>query len=236
MFKIDSPGSTSSGRFKESPLPATRVTADWLNAVQDEIVAVIEQMGDLDLDKQDSGQLCAAITAYVAAKMAETLEAADEAATEALDPTKANVEHVITDDAGGDAVLNPQNAAQLLVAIQRMIGLGIGGLFTMTTEGENTDTQRTISFAGGLVMLKMGYHRETIVDEVTRNVTFTTPFPGACWNVMTQGVIAAPSIDRDMWMQIIPGNTTRFGFTVQFQTEDSQGRASSGVDWWAFGN
>jgi len=163
-------------------------------------------------------------------------EAADEAATEALDPTRANVERVITDDAGGDAVLNPENAAQLLVAIQRMIGLGIGGLFTMTTEGENTDTQRTISFAGGLVMLKMGYHRETIVDEVTRNVTFTTPFPGACWNVMTQGVIAAPSIDRDMWMQIIPGNTTRFGFTVQFQTEDAQGRASSGFDWWAFGN
>ena len=45
-----------------------------------------------------------------------------------------------------------------------------------------------------------------------------------------------PSIDRDMWMQIIPGNTTRFGFTVQFQTEDAQGRASSGFDWWAFGN
>lgn len=221
MFRIDSPGSTANGRFKESPLPATRVTADWLNATQEEIAAVIEGLGGDDLDKGNSGQMRAAIAAYVSGALAST---------------RTKVERVITDDAGGDAELNPASATQLLTAIQRMIGLGIANFITLDTQGDDVATQRTITFAGGLFILKMGYHRETVVDEVTRAETFYTPFPNACWNVWTQDVIAAPSIDRDMWTQVIPGLTSVNGFTVQFQTEDSQGRQSSGFDWWAFGN
>lgn len=47
MHRIDGPGATSPGnQFTEgdpvSAVPATVVTADWLNAVQEEISGVIE--------------------------------------------------------------------------------------------------------------------------------------------------------------------------------------------------
>jgi hypothetical protein len=231
MFRIDSPGATVSGRFKETPLPATRVSADWLNATQDEVVAVIEQLGGLTLDKENSGQMAAAIAAFADAGDVDTLAAANAA----IAPTKAKLERVITDAAGGAEVVNPASAAQLLQAIQRMIGLGIASAFELTTEGADLTTQRTLNIAG-IVRLKMGYFRETLTSEVTRSVAFTTPFPNGCWHVWTQDVIAAPSIYRDLWSQVIPGNTSVNGFTVQFQSDDDNDHALSGFDWFAFGN
>ncbi|MEJ1411084.1 MAG: hypothetical protein RPU60_12935 [Candidatus Sedimenticola sp. (ex Thyasira tokunagai)] len=63
MFEIDSPGHVAN-RFTEGdplvPLPATQVSAEWLNAVQDELVSVIEGAG-IVLDKEDPAQLLAAI-------------------------------------------------------------------------------------------------------------------------------------------------------------------------------
>lgn len=51
------------GRFAEGP-PGTIITAEWLNAIQDEIVSVIEEAGlALNLSSNDSGnQLLNAIT------------------------------------------------------------------------------------------------------------------------------------------------------------------------------
>lgn len=68
MHKIDGPGATPDNRFTEGDpaiaLPATEVTADWLNAVQDEIVNVIESTG-IVLDKEDNGQLLDALERVV---------------------------------------------------------------------------------------------------------------------------------------------------------------------------
>lgn len=107
------------------------------------------------------------------------------------------------------------------------------GIMTVTTHAGD---ERTISFAGGAMILKMGYFRETITDEVTRSVVFASAFPNACWTVMTQGVIAAASDLRDLWTQVIPPLTSVTGFTVQFQDSDASDQAVSGFDWWAFGN
>lgn len=64
MHKIDHPTATPGGLFTIGDpvggLPATVVTADWLNAVQGEIVSVIEGAG-IELDKADNAQLLAAI-------------------------------------------------------------------------------------------------------------------------------------------------------------------------------
>lgn len=64
MHRIDSPGATPDNRFTEgdpvAAVPATEVTADWLNAVQEEIAAVIEGAA-IELDKEDNGQLLQAI-------------------------------------------------------------------------------------------------------------------------------------------------------------------------------
>lgn len=66
MYRIDSRGATGDGRFTEgnptTGTPATVVNAPWMNAVQDEIVNVIEGAG-LGLEKTDSTQLLAAINA-----------------------------------------------------------------------------------------------------------------------------------------------------------------------------
>ncbi len=215
MHRIDSPGATPEGQFKTSPLPATRVDADWLNAVQEEIITAIAQLGGALPDKENQHQLAAAIIAYVA-------------------HAKGNVERVITDPAGGNSGLDGGASNQLLVAILAMITRGLNQAITITVDP--TTSERTISFLGGLAILKLGYFRETVTSEVVRNVAFALPFPNSCWSVLTQGVIAAPSIYRDLWVQIVPGSTTKNGFQAQFQSDDDNDHALSGFDWWALGN
>lgn len=68
MHKIDDPTAAPGGLFTIGdpigPTPATVVTDDWLNAVQTELVNVIEGAG-LTLDKANNAQLLAAIQALV---------------------------------------------------------------------------------------------------------------------------------------------------------------------------
>lgn len=68
MFRIDSPGSVN-GRFHDgSPATgqeATQLTADWFNALQDEIVAVIEG-ANIALNEAQSDQMYQAIVALIA--------------------------------------------------------------------------------------------------------------------------------------------------------------------------
>ena len=64
MHRIDTSTATPDNRFTEGdpaiPLPATVVSADWLNAVQEELVAVVTGAG-LELDKAENDQLRQAI-------------------------------------------------------------------------------------------------------------------------------------------------------------------------------
>lgn len=69
MHKIDSSTATTDHKFTEGdpsvPIQATTVTADWLNAVQGELVSVIEAAG-LILDKSSNAQMLAAILTLTA--------------------------------------------------------------------------------------------------------------------------------------------------------------------------
>ena len=64
MYRIDSRGATGDGRFTEgnptTGTPATVVDASWMNAVQDELVNVVQAAG-LTLAKADNDQLLEAI-------------------------------------------------------------------------------------------------------------------------------------------------------------------------------
>ena len=68
MHKIDTPDATRDGRFTEGdptvPVPATTVSADWLNAVQDEVLAVLSAAG-LTPAKNNNAQLLAALKKIV---------------------------------------------------------------------------------------------------------------------------------------------------------------------------
>ena len=71
MHRIDSSTATPDNRFTEGnptiPVPATTVTADWLNSVQEEAVAVIEAAG-IAPDKANNAQVLAAIRKLIADK------------------------------------------------------------------------------------------------------------------------------------------------------------------------
>lgn len=66
MFRIDSAGSTVDNRFTEGDpalsIPATVVSDEWLNHVQEEVAKPIEEMG-IALDKGNEGQLWNALLA-----------------------------------------------------------------------------------------------------------------------------------------------------------------------------
>lgn len=68
MHRIDTPDATGDGRFTEGdptvPVPATTVSADWLNAVQDEVLAVLTAAG-LTPAKNNNTQLLAALKKVV---------------------------------------------------------------------------------------------------------------------------------------------------------------------------
>lgn len=67
MFRIDSAGATVDNRFTEGDpalsIPATVVSDEFLNNVQEELVTPIEKMG-ITLDKLDESQLWAALLAF----------------------------------------------------------------------------------------------------------------------------------------------------------------------------
>lgn len=69
MHRIDSSTATPDGRFTEGnptiPVPATTVTADWLNAMQEEAIAVLAAAG-IAPDKANNAQLLAAILKLIA--------------------------------------------------------------------------------------------------------------------------------------------------------------------------
>lgn len=66
MFRIDSAGATVNNRFTEGDpslsIPATVVSDEWLNHVQEEIIKPIEEMG-ITLVKGNEGQLWSALLA-----------------------------------------------------------------------------------------------------------------------------------------------------------------------------
>lgn len=68
MHRIDTSTATPDHKFTEGdpavPVAATTVSAEWLNAVQEELVAVITGAG-LELKKSDNGQLLQAISQLI---------------------------------------------------------------------------------------------------------------------------------------------------------------------------
>jgi hypothetical protein len=71
MHRIDSSTATPDGRFTEGnptiPVPATTVTADWLNAMQEEAIAILVA-AEIAPDKANNAQILAAILKLIADK------------------------------------------------------------------------------------------------------------------------------------------------------------------------
>ena len=74
MHRIDTSTATSDGLFTEGdplvPTPATVVSADWLNSVQEELAAIVANAG-LELQKADNTQVLTAILQIIARQSSE---------------------------------------------------------------------------------------------------------------------------------------------------------------------
>lgn len=70
MHRIDGAGATVTGQWTEgnpsTGTPATELTADWMNAVQNELENVIVTEGGISLNKASNSQLAAALVVVVA--------------------------------------------------------------------------------------------------------------------------------------------------------------------------
>lgn len=73
MHRIDGAGATVTGQWTEgnpsTGTPATELTADWMNAVQNEIENVIVTGAGISLNKASNSQLLAAIIEVIARNM-----------------------------------------------------------------------------------------------------------------------------------------------------------------------
>lgn len=69
MHRIDSAGATGTGQWTEgnpgTGTPATEITADWMNAVQNELETVIVTGAGIPLNKASNAQLLAALQAII---------------------------------------------------------------------------------------------------------------------------------------------------------------------------
>lgn len=75
MHAIDTPLSQNGqfvGRNLGSGTPGTKISADWLNSIQNEIISVIEAEG-IALDKKKKNQLLASINSIVDRKINEAI-------------------------------------------------------------------------------------------------------------------------------------------------------------------
>lgn len=114
MHRIDHETATSDHKFTEGnptiPVPATVVTDDWLNAVQEELVAAITGAG-LELEKSDNTQLWQAIS--------QTITTAVDNARPGLATTK-NPGLV---QIGDGLAITPQGLLSVLIASTSQAGL-----------------------------------------------------------------------------------------------------------------
>lgn len=76
MHRIDGPGATAGGMFTggnpATGTPATALTADWHNAVQEELIAVLTEAG-VSPTKAVNTQLRDAIIAIIDARIAAAI-------------------------------------------------------------------------------------------------------------------------------------------------------------------
>lgn len=167
MHRIDGAGATADNKFTEgnptTGVPATEVTADWANAVQEEPIAVILAAG-LELNKADNTQLLQAIQLLIAGG-----------------GTTVNADGVAISDAGG--YIDGDNVE---AALQQLAAKVYDGTF-----GAN-QMRRAVVTVAGTSSGTTGAHAENIVELSNAGAITYTVNPDSSYNapVGTEIVLA----------------------------------------------
>ncbi|RYY25253.1 MAG: hypothetical protein EOP62_14425 [Sphingomonadales bacterium] len=229
MHAIDSAGSIN-GEFSEgnpgTGQRATKVTAEWLNDVQANLLAVLEA-GEIDAEKGRAQDLLQAIQAVVAGAVGtgggavpttrKVLGAGlvTQSSTGAL---SADVTLTVAAASGPElagGIVN--NKVVTPASMAAALGNGTGG--SITFPGGFTD-----KFGTYLVGVSPG----------TYFVGFAIPFTAGCGGVVACPINASGSANRDVWVQVVSFSAD--GFTMCIQTSNTGGNNTlDGFSWRAWG-
>lgn len=228
MHRIDTLGSVE-GKFDEgNPATgqrATRISADWMNDVQEAICYVIEQQG-IELEKGDETQLRAAILALVSGVIGAGGGAV---------PTTRQVNTSGLATGGGDLAANrtinvpKASPAETLVGALDSKAITPAGLSAAFTGVAGLNGY--VPLPGGW-LIQFGYLRGAY-SEGSVAVTFPTTFPTACYSAIPVAVNLPANNTYDVWCQAVsksPG-----GATFYFNFDGDASNAISGLDYIAIG-
>lgn len=228
MHRIDTLGSVE-GKFDEgNPATgqrATRISADWMNDVQEAICYVIEQQG-IELEKGDETQLRAAILALVAGVVGSGGGAV---------PTTRQVNTSGLATGGGDLAAN----RTISVPKASSAETAAGSLDTKAI----TPAALASAFAGvaalngyiplpGGWLIQFGYLRGAY-SEGGVAVTFPTAFPTACYAVIPVAVNLPANNNYDVHVQNVSKSPTGASFYFNFSGSGSS--TINGLDYIAIG-
>lgn len=229
MHRIDTPGSVSGAFSEGNPAAgqrATKVGADWLNDLQDNIFAVLDE-GGVVATKGRAADLVDAIIAIVAGAVGDGSGAV---------PTTRVVA------AAGLATGGGALSADRTITVAKATGAEV----LAGTEDAKAVTPKAIKDATGAVsggeyallggvLVKRGSPRATMAAG-TGYIAFTTPFPTQCRNLQLTNINATGSAGRDAWAEIVSYNAD--GFTYNVQTAGTGGGPNTidGFDWRAEGD
>jgi hypothetical protein len=157
MHRIDGAGATEDNKFTEgnptTGVPATQVTADFMNALMLEIIAVIEAAG-IPLNKGDNSQLLAALQSLISGG-GESVTASG----------------VDIDDAGGYFT-----GASVEAALQQVAEKLYGGTFS------SSQVRRSVVALGGTAASTGAAHAENIVELSNAAAITYTVNPDSTYN------------------------------------------------------
>lgn len=187
MHRIDTRTAAPGGLFTEgnvtTGVPATVVSSDWLNGVQEEICRVVEGAG-LTLHKSERDQLWQAIQRLVAPPGSTTEPGTVRLAT--VDETLAGTADDIAVTPEGLAGLTATEGRRGLVELATVAEAAttVGGL-ALTPEGLATVLGAFVEFYGGSGVRVGPFHircgSTNVPSDSSLAIAFTPPFPTGCF-------------------------------------------------------
>ena len=228
MHRIDTLGNVE-GKFDEgNPATghrATRISADWMNDVQEALCYLIEQQG-ITLEKGDETQLRAAVLALISGVIGAGGGAV---------PTTRQVNTSGLATGGGDLAANrtinvPKSSSAEITAgsldTKAITPAGLAAAFAGVA-GLNG----YVPLPGGW-LLQWGYLRGAY-SEGSVAVTFPTTFPTACYAAIPVAVNLPANNAYDVWCQGVSKSPTGASFYFNFDGDATN--SISGLDYIAIG-
>ena len=241
MHRIDSVGATVDNNFKATPAPATRVSPEWLTAVQEELANVVELFGIEGLNKGDNAQvhraiytvMTNAIAAEVDARNAAidysvALEAAARndaiAAGDAAEATARNTAigtAVSAEATARDTAIDTAVSAEA-TARDTAIGIAVGTEATARADGDTATLTSANTYTDGkfgMIDSNSGFQIGPMVIKTGNAIegynAFASSFPNACLFVGTQLINDIGSGDEsDEFVRVTAKDVDGFTITI----------------------